>query len=81
MTWDALPPAIRQAAHDTLTPQQLDVLKLAAHGYGYRRIATILNITRDTARNCYQQAINRLNTRLAEEGTTLEQALRETPTS
>lgn len=79
MSWEAIPPNIRHTAQTTLTPEQLDVLKLAAHGYGYRRIATILNITRDTARNRYHQAINRLNTRLAEEGTTLEQALRETP--
>lgn len=76
MSWDALPPEIRDAATHQLTSDELDVLKLASHGYGYRRIATILNISRDTARNRYQRAIAKLRSALDEKGISIEQALR-----
>lgn len=49
MTWHTLPPNIRTIAEHHLTQAQLDAWKLDLNGYGTRRIAIELNISRAAA--------------------------------
>lgn len=72
MTWDALEPELREAAARVCTPQEIDVLRLYAHGLGYRAIAKTLGIDRDTARNRLTRASRKIREELG------EQAIRET---
>ncbi len=50
MSWDALPPEVRDVAERTCSQDEIDVLKLYSHGMGYRAIARALDIERDTVR-------------------------------
>ncbi len=66
MSWDALPPEIRDAAREVCSPDELDVLKLSAIGYGYRSIGRALGINRDTARNRLERASRKIRDHLQE---------------
>lgn len=79
MTWEAIPPNVRTIAREILTADEYDAVRLAAHGYGYRRIATITATSRDTARNRVQRGLRKLQTELQSKGID-EQALRQTET-
>lgn len=50
MSWNTLPPHIKQTAEAELTRKQLDVLKLTLAGWGTRRIANYLGVAEPTAR-------------------------------
>jgi DNA-directed RNA polymerase specialized sigma24 family protein len=62
--WPTLPPHIRQAMREHCTPDEVQVLKLYAGGMGYRRIASALGISRDTARNRVQRGLDNLRDHL-----------------
>jgi DNA-directed RNA polymerase specialized sigma24 family protein len=65
--WATLPPEVREAMHAVCTPDEIDTLKLYAGGMGYRRIASALGITRDTARNRVDRALNKIRRHLEAE--------------
>lgn len=64
MTWDGLEPDIRAAAEAVCTEPELAVLRLYAHGLGYRAIAKTLGISRDTARNRLAAATRKIRRHL-----------------
>lgn len=64
--WPTLPPHIRQALRENCTPDEVQALKLYAGGMGYRRIASALGISRDTARNRVQRGIHKMRDHLKE---------------
>lgn len=66
MTWDALDSDIREAALEVCEPEEIDVLRLYSHGWGFRKIARSLNIDRDTARNRFNRAVRKLRQHLGE---------------
>ncbi|MGD2161995.1 MAG: LuxR C-terminal-related transcriptional regulator [Anaerolineales bacterium] len=47
--------------HETLTPREAEVLDLLAEGYSTRRIANVLSISVNTARNHIQNILQKLN--------------------
>lgn len=51
MTWEDLDPELRRRAEQVLTPAQLEVMRLKAHGLGDRVIARQLGITREAVRD------------------------------
>lgn len=51
MSWDALSPELRELAARVCTEKELEALKLKAAGYGERRIAIVLNISRTSVRD------------------------------
>lgn len=57
MSFADLPPHIRDIANTQLTPRQLAAYKLWEEGLGYRRIATILNISTSAARDRINRAL------------------------
>ena len=67
--WDCIPPEVRAAAALTCTPDEIDVLKLSALGFGYRSIARALKIDRDTARNRLERASRKIRDHLREGAT------------
>ena len=64
MTWDGLEPDLRAAAETVCTQDELAVLRLYAHGLGYRAIAKTLDISRDTARNRLSAATRKIRRHL-----------------
>lgn len=68
MGWDTIPPHVRAAARAVCTPEEIDVLKLSAIGFGYRRIGRALGIDRDTARNRLERASRKIRDHLSGEG-------------
>lgn len=60
MSWNSVPPDIREIASASLTRKQLDVLKLHVGGCGTRRIAMMLGIAEPTAREHLRVAKLRL---------------------
>lgn len=67
MSWNTLPPEIRQTAEQVLTRKQLDVLKLNTNGMSTRRIALALDISEPAARGLLTRAHQRLNIALRKE--------------
>lgn len=68
---------IRTLAAITLTKPQLDAWRLHADGCGYGRIAQILTISRDSARDRVQGANARLRHHIEKNTPQLQRALRE----
>ena len=66
MSWDAVSPEVRAAAKVTCSPEEIDVLRLSAIGYGYRAIGRALGIDRDTARNRLERASRKIRDHLEE---------------
>lgn len=62
--WGSIPPNIRKIAKEVCTPEEIDVLKLADRGYGYRAMARALGVDRDTARNRWQRASRKIRDRM-----------------
>lgn len=60
MSWNTLPDTIRATAAAILTPAQLDAWKLELAGYGTRRIAATLGISRTSAVDRLDNAYRRL---------------------
>lgn len=60
MSWDTLNPTIRTTAEQTLTPRQLQALKLNHAGYSDARIALTLDISEPAARRLRIRAHQRL---------------------
>lgn len=58
--WSPTPPELREVIDRVCTPEEADVVRLYEQGCGYRRMASILGISRDTARNRFQRAIAKL---------------------
>lgn len=50
MSWNDLPPDLRAIVEATLTPKELDAIKLTLNGAGYRRVSLALGIAPETAR-------------------------------
>lgn len=65
--WGTVPPDIRAAALAVCTADEIDVLKLMANGYGYRKTARALSIDRDTARNRWERASRKIRDHLGTE--------------
>lgn len=57
MSWNALPPEVRDTAEQACTPEQLAALKLWHNGAGYKRISLILGIGISTARGRIDRAL------------------------
>lgn len=64
MSWDALDPELRRVALEVCTRDEIDVLRLYAHGQGYRMIGRSLGIDRDTARNRFVRASRKIRERM-----------------
>lgn len=60
------PPEMRRLIERVCTPRQVDVLKLKAHGYGRRRIATILGIAPSSVSDRLRHASDRIQEALSE---------------
>lgn len=61
MSWNTLPPDVRDLAETVLTEKQLVALRLWNNGAGYRRIGIILGISMSTARGRVTRALDTLN--------------------
>lgn len=68
---------IRRLAALTLTKPQLDAWRLHVDGFGYGRVAQILMISRDSARDRIQAANARIRHHIEHDTPQLHQALRE----
>jgi DNA-binding CsgD family transcriptional regulator len=60
MAWADLPPDVRARAEEVLTERQLEVVKLRASGFSWRRIADAENCSRESARGAFDRATLRL---------------------
>jgi len=67
VSWDAIPQEVRAAALAVCTPEEIDVMRLSAIGFGYRKIGRALGIDRDTARNRLERASRKIRDHLAKE--------------
>lgn len=67
MSWNQLPPHIRQTAESVCTEKELTALKLWHNGAGYRRIGLLLGISMSTARGRVHRAIDRISNVLEKE--------------
>lgn len=63
--WHHVDPTIREVAESVCTPQQLDALKLLSHGYGSKRSARILGVSRDAVRYRIEAGSLRIEKELA----------------
>ena len=68
MSWDSIPPAVRAAAKEVCTKEEIDVLKLSALGFGTRAIGRVLGIDRDTARNRLDRASRKIRNHMGGAG-------------
>lgn len=57
MSWDAAPPELRDLAAQVLTRRQIDVLRMHLDGAGITRISLHLGISRTTAREHRDRAL------------------------
>jgi DNA-directed RNA polymerase specialized sigma24 family protein len=55
---------MRELIERVCTPRQVDVLKLQAHGYGTRRIAAILGVSRQAIKSRLEIARKRVEREL-----------------
>jgi DNA-binding CsgD family transcriptional regulator len=60
LTWQTLPPEIRDTAKQALTPRQYQAWELWEQNLGYTRIATILNISTPAARDRINRALTNI---------------------
>jgi DNA-binding CsgD family transcriptional regulator len=60
VSWLTLSPAWRELATRVCTEKELEALKLKVAGYGERRIAVVLNISRTTVRDRLRNAERKL---------------------
>ena len=68
MSWQTLPPELRELALTVLTAKQMEALKLWDAGAGYRRIGVQLDISPSTARDRVQNAVRKLERAARERG-------------
>lgn len=61
MSWNTLHPTIQTTAQNVLTPKQLEAWKLELAGYGTRRIAEHLSISRASTIDRLDSAYRRLH--------------------
>lgn len=71
MAWNDVPEEVRAAAEAVCTDKELEALKLAAAGYGQKRLAMTLGISRSSLRdrlmNAERKILNRLEGKDASE--------------
>lgn len=60
MSWSTLPPELRELAEEVCTPAQLDALKLWDAGAGYGRVALMLEISKESARDRITRGLDRI---------------------
>lgn len=51
MSWSSVDPDMRKIIERTCTAKQIEALKLKADGFGLRRIAQVLGITKEAVRS------------------------------
>lgn len=66
MSWNSLPPDVREAAERVLTEKQLHVYKLKANGVNERDIALICKVSRRTVRDHLSEADVKIHRELEE---------------
>lgn len=64
MTWQSLPPELRELAERVCTAKELEALRAREAGAGYRRIALMLDISVSSARDRVQRALAKLEREL-----------------
>jgi hypothetical protein len=73
MSWDTLPPEVREVFERVCTPRELDVVKLRAQlgrdgePLGWRPIARCLNLSGSTVRDAFERARRKYEAAMAEE--------------
>lgn len=60
MSWNDIPPDLRKIINTVCTTKEIEALRLIAAGYGQRRAARILGISRDTLRHRLDNAKHKI---------------------
>ena len=69
MSWNTLDPERQAFITSTLTPRQLEILRLRIDGHSFQRIADALNLDEATIRGHHKRAKRRLENAAQEQTT------------